>query len=225
LSLVRSVLTLAATLSVAACTISPPVTVVLPSSGARLTQEQQAAGVRWMANRGIENSIRYTTDGQVSFAYGGERLELSETEFLAYVDRALRGRTVASGRRGSLFEDQGIGLDQLTYFAPDGQAYGWGPRQPGISVARYDTRLATADEKRRGVVGGMLCFTWNDWRQLCTTAYDQLIGVHGRRNGDPFRLAERIEPSGTFNQRAWPDGEALFPTRAPHDASNPGLTQ
>ncbi len=210
---------------VTGCAASPPVTVVLPAGQARVTDEQRAAAVRWLENRGIQNSIQYTASNRIAFAYGGERLEMSEAEFQAYVDRALRGRTVASARRPTLFDDQGAVLAALTYFAPDGTAYGWEPSVPGVSMARYEMRAATAEEKRRGVVGPMLCFIWNDWRQLCTTAYDQLIGVHGRRDGDPFQLAERRGPNGFFNQRTWPNGESLFPAKAPHDAANPGFTQ
>lgn len=209
---------IAAVGGLAACASAPPTTVVLPANQVPLSAEQRASASEWFAARGITYDIRYDVGGQVMFQYGGQRRVLDEGAFIEFAKERLLGQTIVGVSRPSLTSSSGAVLAQLTYFSPEGMAYGWGPGQFGVVPSRVSFRIPSRDEKARGFVGGLICYApITSPAVVCSTIYDQLIGTAGRHKGDPFKLAELQAPQGLTSASNWPDGQPLVPARSPHD--------
>ena len=209
---------MAAVVGLGACASTPPTTVVLPASQVPLTVEQRASAMEWFAARGVIYDIGYDADGNVAFEYGGQRRSLDENAFLTFAKSRMIGQSIVGVSRPSLTSYDGSVLEQITYFAPNDMAYGWGPNQFGVVPSKISFRLPSRDEKARGVVGGLICYSpITSPRTVCMSVYDQLIGAAGRHDGDPFKLAQLQAPEGLTASSNWPDGQPLVSARSPHD--------
>jgi hypothetical protein len=214
----RSLSLIVTIVGLAACASTPPTTVVLPANQAPLSVEQRARASEWFAARGITYAIEYDADGKVVFQYGGQRRVLDESAFIDFAKERMLGQTIVGVSRPSLTSSSGAVLAQLTYFTPEGMAYGWGPGQFGVVPSRISFRLPSRDEKARGFVGGVMCYAPSTSSNVvCSSIYDQLIGAAGRHEGDPFRLAHLETPQGLTASSTWPDGQPLVPARSHHD--------
>ncbi|WP_299171066.1 hypothetical protein [uncultured Brevundimonas sp.] len=204
--------------SLAACASNTPTTVILPANQVPLSTEQRASAMEWFASRGITYAIAYDADGNVVFQYGGRQHVLDETAFIEFAKRRMLGQTVIGVSRPNLTSSSGSVLEQITYFAPEGMAYSWGPAQFGVVPSKISFRPPSRDEKVRGFVGGVMCYApIISPYVVCSAIYDQLIGTAGRHDGDPFRLANLEAPRGLTESSNWPDGQPLVPARSPHD--------
>ena len=206
------------TAGIGACASTPPTTIVLPANQVPLSAEQRASAMKLFESHGIRYEIAYDDDGMVVFHYGGRQHRLSEDAFLEFARSRIIGQSIVGVRRPSLTAASGEVLAQVTYFSPSSTAYSWTPGQFGVVPAEVTFLPPTRDQKARGFVGGLMCYSAiTNQSRYCTSVYDQLIGAAGRHEGDPFHLGGLQAPDGLTASSAWPDGQPLVPARAPHD--------
>lgn len=219
-------------LILAACSTAPTRTYTIRGPDSFYGLQQASTGRAWMEKRGIRDHVVYGTDN-VAFKYGSDDIQtMSYAEFDSFVTTRIAGNTIASARRADTASSDSAVPGSLMYFGADGRFAQWS----GASVLRGRWWLEGLPEaekakaRRLGVAPPerVLCFqrevsagndSWTVGLPNCSPAYEQLIGIHGKQPGDVFNLLSGNAPGPMTPDypSVWPDGQPLFPERAPHE--------
>lgn len=229
---VAGVPAMCAVLLATACTAAPTRNYIVRGPDAFYGVTQAASAREWMQRRGIYDQV-YWNPETVSFKFGSDDLRtLDYTTFETFVRERLSGYTVANAQRTDMTSADGSVPRAVIYFGADGQFAQWS----GAIVARgqwWIENMPDGEQAKARQLGAdpplrVVCFQREGGAPpdkvpvglpSCSSAYEQLIAMHGKRVGDVFDLMSGNVPGRMTREypMTWPDGQPLFPERAPHD--------
>lgn len=219
--------------TLAACASSPAPTRNYSVRGPAAYYGAAQAGTakEWMQKRGIRDEVSYGAE-TISFKYGNDETRTMDYKaFDSFVTTRLAGQTVANLQRTNLVSSDSAVPATVIYFDPNGRFAQWRGNmvQGGRWWLEGMPELEKEKARRLGVTPPerVICFQAETKEAVarpiglpgCSPAYDQLVGIHGKQPGDVFNLMSGKTP-GTLSPdypKTWPDGQPLFPERAPHD--------
>lgn len=215
-----------------ACAAAPTRNYTLRGPSSFYGDAQAKSAGEWMQKRGIYDHVSYGRE-TVSFKFGSDEIRtMNYDAFDTFVTSRIAGQTIASAQRANYLSSEGSVPGSIVYFDPAGRFAQWSGAllingtwwlEDVPEVEQEKARRLGVEPPRR-----VLCFQREATRggvlapaglPHCMPAYEQLIGIHGKRAGDVFNLLSG-QPRGLLspeNPKTWPDGGALFPERAPHE--------
>lgn len=179
--------------------------------------------------KGIYDFVDYHDEtGEIEFSYGdATRHKMSWQEFEQFVSRQLVNQTV-------IFHNFFQGT-QIEYFSSEGEVALWYPGNKNAVTGKFYFEdgqekfynLETSKEVFLKVLN--ICFSYQENSRnpltgaegsepQCRNAYEFLIDIKGKREGDVFNLSSGKLPL-TFQKNSppkWPDGGDLVAEMAPH---------
>lgn len=213
----------------AACASAPTRNYVVRGPDTHYVQAQVTSAREWMAQRGVFDEVSYGAD-TVSFKYGSdEPLTMDYGAFEAFVTSRLAGHTTANLQRANITSSSSAVPTTILYYGPDGRFAQW--RGNRVQQGRWWIEAVPESEKAKvrslGAIPPerVICFQAEtasgkpSGLPSCSGAYEQLVAVHGKHAGDVFNLLSGEAPGALSSDfpKVWPDGQQIFPEKAPHD--------
>ncbi len=219
----------------ASCATAPTRFYVIRGPASYYGPAQSTSAQQWMQKRGIYDYVSYAPT-TISFKYGSDEIRtMSYLDFDAFVQQRVVGYTIASAKRPDLQSSEGAIPGAVIYLDPDGRFAQWGGTPATGSIVTLGRwwiedvpELEMAKARNLGVQPPprVMCFDsainaaqFGSPLPRCSPVHSQLLGVHGRQRGDTFNLMSGKAP-GVMNADypdKWPDGQIMFPEKAPHD--------